>query len=222
MIDRKTPTFSKALPKIITTEGKSVLLGLNGNQRTAILKALTANEYLLLKGLPGTGKTQTVAALIRLLVMMKKSILITSHTHSAVDNVLLRLMNSDKNVKFMRLGSASRIRNELKEHSEDFFTRNCQTPDELAAIYNDFVRFEYFSFLKIFIEHCSFQSVFGVTCLGSGHPLLTQKVFDVCIVDESSQVFQTTVLRPLFSAKKIILVGDPDQLPPIVRSPIAR
>lgn len=64
--------------------------------------------------------------------------------------------------------------------------------------------------------------MFGVTCFGSGHPLLTQKVFDICLVDESSQVFQATILRPLFSAKKIILVGDPDQLPPIVRSPIAR
>lgn len=68
----------------------------------------------------------------------------------------------------------------------------------------------------------TFQNVFGVTCFGSGHPLLTQRVFDICLVDESSQVFQMTVLRPLFSAKKIILVGDPDQLPPIVRSPIAR
>lgn len=67
-----------------------------------------------------------------------------------------------------------------------------------------------------------FQSVVGVTCLGSGHPLLTQRVFDVCLVDESTQVFQSTVLRPLFSAKKLILVGDPDQLPPIVRSQMAR
>lgn len=49
-----------------------------------------------------------------------------------------------------------------------------------------------------------------------------QKTFDVCLVDESTQVIQSTVLRPLFSAKKFILVGDPDQLPPIVRSVEAR
>lgn len=66
------------------------------------------------------------------------------------------------------------------------------------------------------------KNVAGVTCLGSGHPLLTQRVFDVCLVDESTQVFQSTVLRPLFSAKKIILVGDPDQLPPIIRSSMAK
>lgn len=66
------------------------------------------------------------------------------------------------------------------------------------------------------------QNVVGVTCLGSAHPLLIQRVFDVCLVDESTQVFQSTVLRPLFSAKKFILVGDPDQLPPIVKSSEAR
>lgn len=72
------------------------------------------------------------------------------------------------------------------------------------------------------MKSISFQSVVGVTCLGSGHPLLTQRVFDVCLVDESTQVLQSTVLRPLFSAQKIILVGDPDQLPPIIRSPMAK
>lgn len=66
------------------------------------------------------------------------------------------------------------------------------------------------------------QNIVGVTCLGSGHPLLTQKRFDVCLVDESTQVFQSTVLRPLFASEKIILVGDPDQLPPIIRSSMAK
>lgn len=112
---------------------------LNGNQRMSVLKALTANEYLLLKGLPGTGKTQTLVALIRLLVLMEKSVLITSHTNSAVDNLLMRLQLSDDQIKFMRLGSMKRIRHELREYSEEFYTSNCKTPDELTNIYNQFV-----------------------------------------------------------------------------------
>lgn len=133
------PTFTKALPKAITTKGKSILLSLNAIQREAVLKALTANEYLLLKGLPGTGKTQTLAALIQLLVLMEKSILITSHTHSAVDNVLLRLRKCDDKIKFMRLGSVKRIRPELCDSSEEHYASNCKTPDELAEIYSQFV-----------------------------------------------------------------------------------
>lgn len=139
IIDRMKPTFTKTLPEAIKTKGKSILISLNANQRTAVLKALTANEYLLLKGLPGTGKTQTLAALIQLLVLMGKSILITSHTHSAVDNVLLRLRKCDDQIKFLRLGSVKRIRPELRNFSEEHFVSNCKTPDELTEIYNQFV-----------------------------------------------------------------------------------
>lgn len=139
VIDREKPTFAKSLPKVITTIGKSILLELNENQREAVLRALTANEYLLLKGLPGTGKTQTLSALIRLFVLMKKSVLITSHTHSAVDNLLLRLRKCDDQVEFMRLGSTKRIHPDLRDRSEESFTSNCTTPDELTSIYNRFV-----------------------------------------------------------------------------------
>jgi len=64
--------------------------------------------------------------------------------------------------------------------------------------------------------------VVGTTCLGAGHPLFTRRTFDVCVVDESTQVLQVSVLRPLFSAKKFILIGDPEQLPPVIKSKTAR
>lgn len=146
------PTFTKSLPKIITTSGKSILMGLNHNQRTAILKALTANEYLLLKGLPGTGKTQTLTALIQLLVLMNKSVLITCHTHSAVDNLLLRLRNADDQIRFIRLGAMKRIHPELRDCSEDFYTSKCRTPDELTNIYNEFVSFILYYSISSFVH----------------------------------------------------------------------
>lgn len=89
----------------------------------------------------GTGKTQTVTAIIRLLVLMGKSILITSHTHSAVDNVLLRLRKTDPNINFMRLGSRDRIREELRDRSESSLTEHCQTSDDFKIAYESFVRF---------------------------------------------------------------------------------
>lgn len=44
---------------------------------------------------------------------------------------------------------------------------------------------------------------------------------DVCIVDESTQVLQCSVLRTLFAAKTFILIGDPNQLPAVVRNKTA-
>ena len=61
------------------------------------------------------------------------------------------------------------------------------------------------------------------TCLGvAGAAVFTKRTFDVCIVDEASQVQQLTALAPLYVSKRFVLVGDNKQLPPIVKSQQAR
>lgn len=62
----------------------------------------------------------------------------------------------------------------------------------------------------------------ATSCLGTNHPVFTQKKFDVCIVDEASQVLLPACLGPLFCADKFVLVGDPKQLPPVMQSREAR
>jgi len=47
-------------------------------------------------------------------------------------------------------------------------------------------------------------------------------MFDVCIVDEASQIAQPACLSPLVHAKRFVLVGDHKQLPPLVVSNEAR
>lgn len=132
-------TFTKTLPKCIAIEGKPIFEELNQIQQAAALKALTANDYLLLKGLPGTGKTQTLVAIIRLLVIMGKSVLITSHTHSAVDNVLQRLIKNKLN--FLRLGDPSRVAIPIRPFCESNLIKDCKTPEDLDRFYRSFVSF---------------------------------------------------------------------------------
>ena len=48
--------------------------------------------------------------------------------------------------------------------------------------------------------------------------LLRRLCFDVCIVDEASQVMQPLCLAPLSKAQTFVLVGDHNQLPPLVVS----
>lgn len=201
IIEKESAMFGRTLPKIVSEKGKEILLQLNPMQRKAVMKALTCENYLLIKGLPGTGKTQTLIQLIRILGIMKKSILITSHTNSAVDNILRRL--KEKGIKFMRLGSTKKIHPSLHEFAESTMVTQCKTVEDLNEIYKQ-------------------QNIVAVTCLGSGHALLRQKKFDYCLVDEATQIFQPTVIRPLLSATKFILVGDPKQLSPLVRCSEAR
>ncbi|XP_076271815.1 DNA replication helicase/nuclease 2 isoform X1 [Rhynchophorus ferrugineus] len=197
IVDRHPPTFQKTIPKTVALKAKPILKRLNMVQRRAVLRAIATEDYFLIKGMPGTGKTATIVALVELLVATGKTVLITSHTHSAVDNVCLRLVKYG--VDFMRLGNKNRINKDLWPFCEDELTRNCSLPEELETVYNN-------------------KSVVAVTCLGSSHFLLSRRKFDVCIVDESTQVVQCSVFRPIFSAKTFILIGDPDQLPAVIQN----
>lgn len=47
-------------------------------------------------------------------------------------------------------------------------------------------------------------------------PIFVKRRFDFCIVDEASQVTLPTCLGPLRFADKFVLVGDHNQLPPLV------
>ncbi|XP_068159372.1 DNA replication ATP-dependent helicase/nuclease DNA2 [Drosophila tropicalis] len=201
VIARDAPTEHKVLPRLILTEGADILASLNKVQKSAALRALTTNSYLLIKGLPGTGKTQTLVALVRLLHLLGRSVIVTAQTHSAVDNLLLRLMPF--NLPMIRLGSRSRLHHQLESISESTLTADCKSVEQLTATLEK-------------------PSIVGVTCLGANHPMFQHRQFDYCIVDEATQVLQPTVLRVLMHCKRFVLVGDPEQLPPIVRSLEAR
>lgn len=71
--------------------------------------------------------------------MMGKSVLITSHTHSAVDNVLLRLLQEDRDIKFIRLGAKGRVKPALWSYCESELTKDCRTPEDLQQIYSQYV-----------------------------------------------------------------------------------
>ncbi|XP_026669989.1 DNA replication ATP-dependent helicase/nuclease DNA2 [Ceratina calcarata] len=181
--------------QLIDTDNTGLMQRFNKGQLVAIKKALSANDYLLIKGMPGTGKTETIVGLIMSLRKMKLSVLITAHTNSAVDNILLKLL--EMGVDFLRLGSSAH--SSLTNKTDAYVTSNCTSPESLEKLYSS-------------------KDIVATTCYGASHPLLKRRTFDFCLVDESTQALQSTVLRPLYSAKKFVLVGDPDQLPPIVRN----
>lgn len=61
----------------------------------------------------------------------------------------------------------------------------------------------------------------GCTALGADDPVLTHKVFDMCILDEAGQITLPACLGPLLKARAFTLVGDHYQLPPLVQNPAA-
>ena len=59
--------------------------------------------------MPGTGKTTTISVLVKILVeFMQLRVLVVSYTHSALDNILLKLLDIDVH-NFLRLGNKSKV-----------------------------------------------------------------------------------------------------------------
>jgi DNA replication ATP-dependent helicase Dna2 len=106
VVDLEPPEFN-VQPVGLHANDVSVSSNLNVDQKEAIQKVLSARDYALILGMPGTGKTHTVAEIIKSLVQRGKSVLLTSYQHSAVDNILLKIKDSDMSI--LRLGNRDKV-----------------------------------------------------------------------------------------------------------------
>lgn len=200
MIIEGVPPRFKAIVTGEISSGSLSQWSINTDQESAIEKVMSAKDYALVLGMPGTGKTTTIAHIIRALVAQGKSVLLTSYTHTAVDNILLKIRNDD--ILILRLGKIPKIHPEVRQ-----FAILAEEPrDSLEALeraYHD-------------------PPVVATTCLGTNHALFNARVFDYCIVDEASQITLPVCLGPIRMAKTFVLVGDHYQLPPLVQNNEAR
>lgn len=81
---------------------------LNENQQIAVKKSLQSNLFHMIQGPPGTGKTHTIVEIIKQLYNDDKRILITTHTHIALDNIIERLdMINDDDI--LRIGQMHKV-----------------------------------------------------------------------------------------------------------------
>ena len=83
-------------------------------QRSWLYRIAECRDYVLLLGMPGTGKTATIVAAVAALVQRGASVLLTSYTNSAVDNILLRLQAAG--INFLRLGRPDSVHPALRNH----------------------------------------------------------------------------------------------------------
>ncbi|XP_030628088.1 DNA replication ATP-dependent helicase/nuclease DNA2 [Chanos chanos] len=206
IVDFRPPEFIENLSNVLPRDAKdivaNILRGLNKPQKQAMKKVLLSKDYTLIVGMPGTGKTTTICTLVRILHACGFSVLLTSYTHSAVDNILLKLKKFK--IGFLRLGRVQKVHPDIVPFTEDQCRgEGIQTVAELGNLYNK-------------------ELVVASTCMGVNHPIFTRRRFDFCIVDEASQISQPVCLGPLFFAQRFVLVGDHQQLPPIVQNTEAR
>ena len=153
---------------------------------------LSTEDTIIIQGPPGTGKTFFISRLLSLLSTEKKSILIATLANRS----LIELAKKYFEIKEAKKGVVFKSNLTLEETKE---------VKELKPIPKDFLPAEGNILLT------TFYKMTGVAAEN-----ITKPIYDYVILEEASQCFLGTIAAAKLLGKKIILVGDPLQLPPIV------
>lgn len=87
-------------------------VSLDEDKLSAITMAVSVPDIMLVKGPPGTGKTNFIAGLIRTILFNEPNsrVLLASQTHVAVDNAIERILREDPEAKVVRIADAENTR----------------------------------------------------------------------------------------------------------------
>ena len=198
---------------------------LDESQRDVVRHALGSQDLLLVQGAPGTGKTTVIVEIVQQTIKRKPDarILVVSQTHAAVDSALERLAAAGV-PGLVRLGRPDDPRvaatvghllvdQRIKKWAQEIRTRAAAFPREelrgewLQRIDTDPM------LVTAFLRTCTV--VVGTALDFLGDPATRDLDFDLCVVDEASEATATEMLAPLARSRRWVLVGDPNQLPPM-------
>ncbi|MFA5944967.1 MAG: AAA domain-containing protein, partial [Candidatus Thermoplasmatota archaeon] len=196
--------------------------GLRPAQARAVRLALNLPErgVLLVQGPPGTGKTTVIARFLKEAAARGKTVLVTSHTHVAIDNALRKALRGDKTLegKMVRLGESGKVAPDLAHVNKRISAFRMEEEEDGKPGEDGPV-------VPLFENLQRHHPIVGMTLDALASALvvadsLDQEVraFDFVLVDEAGMNAYPKVAVAHAVAKRLVLVGDPLQLPPIVRS----
>ncbi len=222
---------------------------LNDSQNEAIRFALAAKDVAIVHGPPGTGKTTTVAELIRQAVACGEKVLACAASNHAVDNLLEKLLRLGEEP--VRLGHPARVVPELRERAIDILAEKHadarqarKVAREASALFRKADKWthdkpEYGEKAALRrearallgearkLESLAIERILDdakivcATLTGLDSQLLGQRRFDLAVLDEACQSTEPASWLPLLRADRLVLAGDHCQLPPTVLSPQA-
>lgn len=173
------------------------------------LKALAAEDYFLVVGPPGTGKTSR--ALRRMVERFYEEetnqILLMAYTNRAVDEICKALETIQPSINYIRIGSELSCNEDYRAKLIENQLEGCKNRKQVSET----------------IQKCRVY-VGTVASLAGKSDLFELKQFDVAIIDEASQILEAQLLGVLMACnekgesaiRKFVMIGDHKQLPAIV------
>lgn len=216
-------TFSNKTPKKLSV---TRLARLNESQANAVATVLQ-RPLSLIQGPPGTGKTVTSATIIYHLVKLyKHKVLVCAPSNVAVDHLTDKL--NSIGIRVVRL--TAKLREDVDSAVTDLtlhrqieakaskkllkLMRQKRDGEKLSdagskMLYNGLRKLENDTIMNAEVVCC--------TCVGAGDFRLSGYNFRSVLIDESTQATEPEVLIPIVKgAKQVILVGDHQQLGPVI------
>ena len=191
-------------PSITQTQ---MIRGEYGAFNDLMMRVKRADDFFLIIGPPGTGKTSfgMLNTLREELLEPESRILLVSYTNRAVDEICSKLV--EEGIDFVRLGSELSCAPAYIPYLFKKRVEQCRGIEEVRQMF------------------LSARVVCATTTSATSHiDMLNLKPFSLCIVDEASQILEPQLLGLLGATsdglptlRKFVMIGDHKQLPAVVQ-----
>lgn len=205
---------------------------LNESQRSAVLSALT-NPLTVVIGPPGTGKTETILRILALAADRGWTVALVSSNHSAIDAVIDKVKASQVEGPAPAVDLAARLAERLVPLGSAKARRKAASPDgtsygfstgvakgqvkahaDLTRGWEQRLELDAFCRLEDGTTRCITSTIHSLKkCFVDGDVAK----YDLVVMDEASQSSPLLGIVAMSSARRLVVVGDDDQLPPVVR-----
>ncbi len=221
---------------------------LNESQNKAMNQALSAQDIAIIHGPPGTGKTTTIAETLVQLCKKEKQILVCAPSNAAADLLTAKAAEKGLNTVRVgnlsrihdsivahtlegKVGGSDQFKEikKIKKSADELrrmawkYKRNFGKEEreqrklliaEAKVTAKQAIDLENNLVDKILNE----AQVITCTLVGAMNRYIQDREFSTVIIDEAAQALEPACWIPITKAQKVIMAGDPWQLPPTVKA----
>lgn len=220
---------------------------LNASQIKAIEFILGSEDITIVHGPPGTGKTTTIVEAVVQLTRIGQQVLVSAASNSAVDLLVEKCHDSglrvlrighisrisedivshtleyqmENSVEFQEIKKLRKQADEYRKlalkYKRQFGPEEREQRQlllkEAKEINKHILWIEDFLIERLIDQ----AQVICATLVGTANKFLRNRTFKTCIIDEVSQALEPATWLPILKSERVVLAGDPFQLPPTIK-----